>query len=195
MSGGRLTKSRATISVSKHRKSLILLLKEKKKLELELEQSKKEFIMFQNGLPPGRSESSTLTILYGKNTYSVTVTGSNTGCGLGILTNITSNIFSGHPVYGTNSSVPIDILVKFVKIIRTYALSKGYGAVIATLGDTYLRNCTGKYEERMINAGFEIISNYTNFKHGTTAYQKLFILYSDNNSKRDLKTNEIIKND
>ena len=98
------------------------------------------------------------------NQYSIDFAGMFTGCGLGQIRNVT--IFSN----SANQNISKEELLKKFENLK----KNGVGAVVCTLGQGYWN----KYEVNLLKIGFEKISEYSNYRHGTDgAYkQRLYIL-------------------
>jgi hypothetical protein len=86
------------------------------------------------------------------------VCGTITGCGLAQMRGV---------VFEDEESLK----KKLVKIKQDY-FKDGAGGIICTLGSTYYKG----HEEKLINCGFEKLSEYTNHRHANGDTQRLYIL-------------------
>lgn len=94
---------------------------------------------------------------------SIDFRGMITGCGLGQITNLSNLTYSQNEKLNKESFKSLFIEIK----------QDGVGAVLATLGQNY-----SYMEKRLLELGFENISEYSNYRHGPAGSykQKLYIL-------------------
>lgn len=97
---------------------------------------------------------------YVKSGGHLSVRGMITGCGI-------------MQVYGVSSLKP-EVTKEELKTLFSELKDNGCGAVVCTLGDLYY-NPQFQYEQNLLNAGFELLSEYHNYRHGNIAMQRLYI--------------------
>lgn len=97
------------------------------------------------------------------NQYFLTLRGMITGCGIAQITGIT------YLNYPDNKNITKE---EFIKKFDKFK-SEGIGGVLCTLGQNHY-----EHEKRLLNLGFELISEYANYRHGSSGHykQKLYIL-------------------
>lgn len=98
-----------------------------------------------------------------KRTYGggyLTVTGAVTGCGLAQM-------------YGVSSYTLDSLKKELVKISADYK-EDGAGGIICTLGQPYYTK-GARYEQMLLDAGFELLTEYDNHRHGRGYKQRIYI--------------------
>lgn len=90
---------------------------------------------------------------------SIIVSGTITGCGLMQSYNISSLLIQ-------NDSEEFEVLQNELRKLK----DNGVGAIIMTLGQDFYQ-----YHERALSFGFELISEYPNYRHRQPYNQRLYI--------------------